>query len=87
MLGRLRMNVDASLQLYQDLGNVIFGHPRRFHIGGNPLQARWWWPRSKYNGKKLENLLRNLIAEAIGVQGEDGQMNDYFPLDEDKCRT
>jgi len=87
MLGRLRMDVSACLDLYAQLGDEIFGHPRRVHIGGHPFIGRWWWPRSKYNCKKLEQLLQTTIRRIIGPQAQDGQKDDYFPSEEDKCRT
>lgn len=90
MLGRLRMDVDACLDLYQRLGSEIFGRPRRMHVSGNPFRGRWWWPRSKYNTKNLEALLQREIADIITRaprDNGDGQKGDYFPSDEKQCRT
>jgi len=91
MLGRLRMDVRDCLQLYNHLGQEIFGRPRRMHIGGHPLKGRWWWPRSKYNRNDLEALLKreidNIIQKSPNGRAEDGQPDNYFPWRDDQCRT
>jgi len=87
MLGRLRVDVDTCLWLYEVLGDVIFRHPRRVHINGHPLKSKWWWPWPKYNHKKLERLLQVMIQESCGPPDPDGQPNDWYPFDADQCRT
>jgi hypothetical protein len=87
MLGRLRMDINVCLHLYEKLGQQIFGHPRRFHLKGHPLDGRSWWPRSKYNGKKFEKYLQDTVEGVIGARDLDGQLDDNFPSEDNKCRT
>jgi hypothetical protein len=88
MLGRLRMDVNECLKFYGELGSEVFGHPRRLHVSRNLFVGRWWWPRSKYNCKKFEQLLQTTIRHFAELGSEDSYFqHDFFPLEDNKCRT
>jgi len=83
MLGRLRMDVDDCLTEYTTLGSQVFGKPRVMHV-----KSFFWWPKSKYNRRKYEEILREAIARALPEEQSDGQKDDYYPqLVEEQCRT
>lgn len=81
MLGRLRMNIDACIHDYEYFGGKVFGHSRWFHIR-SPL----FWPRDKYNHKKLEKAVREVVERRVPyVASFPGGRN--FAFDENRCRT
>ena len=68
MLGRLDMSVEDCLRAYKRLGHEIFGKPRIRHVGQKiPFL---WHPRSKYNHKKFEELIKSFVNERAPLHPE-----------------
>ena len=53
MLGRLHMTVEECLEVYENLADHVFGHPRHLHIRRPP-----WIPRDKYDHSRLEEVIK-----------------------------
>ena len=78
MLGRLSMTVDECIEAYENLGDKVFGHPRRLHIK-NVL-----YPKDKYNHKNLEDVIKDIIKQ----RDPQGRARASFQQpNEDMCRT
>jgi hypothetical protein len=86
MLGRLKMSVDECLEAYQTLGDSIFGHPRWRHIRQFKIPFLWW-PRSKYNKQKFEDVIQGFVNRYEPRRVGDPAGSDYLPDPEDRCKT
>jgi hypothetical protein len=80
------MDIDACLAMYSKLGSRIFGNSRQAHICGNPFKGKRLWAREKYDSKAFEKLLQEMIGEIGTTKSSDGHY-DYFPSDENQCKT
>ena len=75
MLSRLRMSVDECIEEYKNLGQKVFGHPRRFALKG----LIW----HKYDYRVLEKVVRDVTAR----YKEESEFEVSFPSGEELCRT
>jgi hypothetical protein len=78
MLGRLRMNVDDCIEEYINFSEKIFGHPRIFSLRG-PI----WWPRPKYDHKRLEEAVQDVVFRRLRPKGQ----NTSLASNDQMCRT
>ncbi len=76
MLGRLSMTVDECLETYKNFAGEVFGHPRLLHIR-NSL-----WPKDKYNGTNLENIIEKVVKQREGSRSA-----SFLQKNENTCRT
>ena len=81
MLGRLRMCVDDCIAEYETLGGAVFGKPRWCH-----LRSALWLPREKYNYKKLEAVIQDLVDRRVPKIGT-FPGGKTFAFDENRCRV
>jgi hypothetical protein len=86
MLGRLKMNVDECIEAYQTLGDDIFGRPRLRHIRQLKIPFLWW-PRSKYNKQKFEDIIQGFVNKYEPRPAGDPAGKDYLADPEDHCKT
>ena len=79
MLGRLHMTVEECLEVYENLADHVFGHPRHLHIRRPP-----WIPRDKYDHSRLEEIIKEIVSQ----RSPTGHNKTGFPQpNEDMCRT
>ncbi|KAI1407273.1 FabD/lysophospholipase-like protein [Hypoxylon sp. FL1857] len=71
MLGRFRMTVDDCIHEYLHLAGKVFGRPRYLHYMNSPI------PRCKYNTKKFEEVIKNVIIRRV-EQGKENPQNVRF---------
>jgi hypothetical protein len=89
MLSRLRMNIDDCIAEYTGLGNRIFGNQLRLlHTQRRLFSLRGpiLWNREKYDHKKLENAVQEVVNKRLNVS-RDRAAGQMFPSDESRCRT
>ena len=73
------MTVDECLEAYQELADLVFGHPRRLHIRKPPFI-----PRDKYDHKRLEKAIKEIVKQ----RNPDGTGNTMFTQQNpEMCRT
>ncbi|KAI9649163.1 hypothetical protein NHQ30_001730 [Ciborinia camelliae] len=80
MLSRLRMNIDDCIQEYENLGQRIFGQPRKFSMRG-PIP----WNQEKYDHHKLEEVVKDVVRRRDWKQ--DQVTDTVYPSNPDRCRT
>ncbi|KAF7853605.1 uncharacterized protein EAF02_011910 [Botrytis sinoallii] len=80
MLSRLRMNSDDCIQEYENLGEKIFGQPRKLSMRG-PIP----WNREKYDHRKLEESIKDVLKRRDWK--EDQIADSIYPSNKDRCRT
>ncbi|TGO46071.1 hypothetical protein BOTNAR_0616g00060 [Botryotinia narcissicola] len=80
MLSRLRMNSDDCIQEYENLGENIFGQPRKLSMRG-PIP----WNREKYDHRKLEQSIKDVVKRRDWK--EDQIADSMYPSNKDRCRT
>lgn len=80
MLSRLRMSIDDCIQEYENLGEQIFGHPRKFSMRG-PIP----WNQEKYDHRKLERVIKDVIKRRHWK--EDQVADSAYPSNPQRCRT
>ncbi|KAF7948672.1 hypothetical protein EAE96_007867 [Botrytis aclada] len=80
MLSRLRMNSDDCIQEYENLGEKIFGQPRKLSMRG-PIP----WNREKYDHRKLEESIKDVVKRRDWK--EDQIADSMYPSNKDRCRT
>jgi hypothetical protein len=48
LLGRLRLDIDTCVDIYEQLGTYIFGHWR-------------WWRKTKYDHMRIEKAVKKVL--------------------------
>ena len=76
MLGRLRMSIDQCIKNYPSMAAKIFSNPR--------LQFKGW-PKAKYDAKRLEEAISDIVA--LRTVGRDKVFLKNFEAPDDLCRT
>ncbi|KAI9762855.1 MAG: hypothetical protein M4579_000208 [Chaenotheca gracillima] len=70
LLGRLRISVDDAIEEYETLAGEIFGHPRIASIRPS-WRGPILWPRDKYNGQRIVNVVNDVVTRRLGVKPTD----------------
>ncbi|KAF7865472.1 hypothetical protein EAF04_006447 [Stromatinia cepivora] len=80
MLSRLRMSIDDCIQEYENLGEKIFGQPRKLSMRG-PIP----WNREKYDHRKLEEVIKDVVKRRAWKK--DQITDSVYPSNPERCRT
>ena len=78
MLGRFRMSVPDCLRRYEEMGERIFGHPRRISIKG--------WPKNKFDKLNLKQCVEDITNQHM-PEHESQETYGRLPYPEDLCKT
>jgi hypothetical protein len=81
MLGRLRSSVEAVLAEYETLGNRVFAKPRKMHF-----KSAFFWARSKYNHRILEEVLKDIIDRALPPSSPESAAGCFAQPEREQCR-
>ena len=80
------MTIEDCLEEYENLGDVVFSHSRWLHIR-SPL----WVPREKYDHKKLEKVVKDVVNRKVPRIGTFPDVifagGKSFTFDENRCRV
>lgn len=80
MLGRLRMTIEESLEVFSEFGDEVFGHPRFL----DRVRQLFTY---KYTSGRLRIGIDKVVKKHGRAEGDREWKRDMFPANEYNCKT
>jgi hypothetical protein len=80
MLGRLRMTIEESLDVFSKFGDEVFGQSRFIDRLLQPFKY-------KYSSERLRTGIEKVVRKHGHAEGDREWKRDMFPANENKCKT